>query len=261
LSHITLVRHDRALGLLRWLGIPAILKALNPGYAIDLIVADPAQALSCWFGRSGVTGAEALYADMGHFGPSTHSAGLVALVFPALLLNYSVRGASSRDPAAIDTPFFLRCPGLAVYPVVGLASTATVTLAGGNLRRLFADPAGGAARLSAAHAVAITRTGDRAGLCARDERDLAGGSRRDRTRFPLHECARGPTASAVTGTMMVDTLLASPFFWLAARWPLWQLVPLSGMFLAVDLSFLAANLLRSRRAVGPSDIGGVLFAV
>jgi KUP system potassium uptake protein len=72
----------------------------------------------------------------------------------------------------------------------------------------------------------------------------------------------GAYGVAVTGTMTVDTLLAFTFFWLAANWPLWQLVPIFTLFLAVDLSFFGANLLKIEEGGWfPLTIGGVLFTV
>ena len=74
-----------------------------------------------------VTGAEALYADMGHFGRSPIRRAWLRFVFPALLLNYFGQGALLlAKPAAIENPFYLLAPGWALYPLVALASTATV---------------------------------------------------------------------------------------------------------------------------------------
>ncbi len=74
-----------------------------------------------------VTGAEALYADMGHFGPAPIRRAWLRFVFPALLLNYFGQGALLlANPAAVENPFFRLAADWAVYPLVGLASTATV---------------------------------------------------------------------------------------------------------------------------------------
>jgi KUP system potassium uptake protein len=74
-----------------------------------------------------VTGAEALYADMGHFGPSPIRRAWLRFVFPALLLNYFGQGALLlAKPGAIENPFFYLAPDWAIYPLVALASTATV---------------------------------------------------------------------------------------------------------------------------------------
>src|SRR5438105_6548138 len=80
--------------------------------------------------------------------------------------------------------------------------------------------------------------------------------------FRSSDALGGAYGVAVTGTMTVDTLLAFTFFWLAAKWSLWQLVPLFVLFLAVDLSFFGANLLKiAEGGWFPLTIGGVLYAV
>ena len=74
-----------------------------------------------------VTGAEALYADMGHFGPKPIRLAWLVVVLPSLLANYYGQGALLlADPAALENPFFLLAPGWALYPMVGLATAAAV---------------------------------------------------------------------------------------------------------------------------------------
>ncbi len=107
---------------------PQIIRGLSPSYAAAFIVEDPFLA----FVAGGavvlvITGAEALYADMGHFGPSPIRRAWFWLVFPALTLNYLGQGALIlRDPSAIDSPFFLLLPHWARVPMVVLATLATV---------------------------------------------------------------------------------------------------------------------------------------
>src|SRR5260370_24908197 len=80
--------------------------------------------------------------------------------------------------------------------------------------------------------------------------------------FRSSDALGGAYGVAVTGVMTVDTLLALTFFWLAANWPLWQLIPVFTLFLAVDLSFFGANLLKIEEGGWfPLTIGGVLFTV
>ena len=116
------------LGLIQIVQQPAVLAALSPSYAVS------------FFGRNAgvgflalgsvflvVTGAEALYADMGHFGRRPIQVGWFALVLPSLLLNYFGQGALLlADPAAIDNPFYRMAPSWALYPMVILATAATV---------------------------------------------------------------------------------------------------------------------------------------
>src|SRR4051794_35656134 len=107
---------------------PAILRALNPLYGIELIWHDPAAGFVLLGSVVlAVTGAEALYADMGHFGPSPIRRAWLRFVFPCLLLNYFGQGALLlAHPEAIENPFFRLAPDWAILPLVALASTATV---------------------------------------------------------------------------------------------------------------------------------------
>ena len=116
------------LGLVHLVREPTVLQALNPAYAVS------------FFGRNGftaflslgavflvVTGGEALYADMGHFGRRPIAFGWFTLVLPALVLNYFGQGALLlADPSAIEHPFYRLAPGWAVLPLVVLATLATV---------------------------------------------------------------------------------------------------------------------------------------
>jgi KUP system potassium uptake protein len=107
---------------------PAVLKALSPTYAVQFF-AD--RGLTAFLSLGGVvltvTGAEALYADMGHFGRSPIRRAWLVAVFPALVLNYMGQGALLIEhPGAVTNPFFLLLPGWARLPVVFLATAATV---------------------------------------------------------------------------------------------------------------------------------------
>ena len=117
-----------ALGLPHILANPAVLVALNPAYALAFFVANP---LVAFIGLGAVvlcvTGGEALYADMGHFGKKPIRIAWFAFVMPALVVNYFGQGAMLLDdPAAIDNPFFKMAPGWAQLPLVVLATAATV---------------------------------------------------------------------------------------------------------------------------------------
>lgn len=110
------------------IGNPGILGAMNPLHAIDFVVGHPRAAfLALGSIFLVVTGSEALYADMGHFGRRPIRLGWYVVVLPALLLNYFGQGAMLiADPTAIDNPFFRMPPGWAVLPLVILAMLATV---------------------------------------------------------------------------------------------------------------------------------------
>jgi KUP system potassium uptake protein len=107
---------------------PAVLAAFDPRYAIGFALRSPGLAfLALGAVFLAVTGAEALYADMGHFGPRPIRLAWFALVFPALIINYFGQGALVlREPAAIKNPFYLLAPPELLLPLVALATAATV---------------------------------------------------------------------------------------------------------------------------------------
>ena len=107
---------------------PAILQALSPHWAVRYFAANP---LTAFLSLGGVvlviTGAEALYADMGHFGRPAIVRSWLAVVFPALTMNYLGQGALLlRSPSSAHNPFFLLAPHWALVPLVALATAATV---------------------------------------------------------------------------------------------------------------------------------------
>jgi KUP system potassium uptake protein len=117
-----------ALGIAGIVREPHILHALNPEYAIEFIGHDPALAfLSLGAVVLALTGAEALYADMGHFGRVPIMLAWYGMVLPALVLNYLGQGALLLgNPAAVQNPFYLLAPDWALYPLVLLSTAATV---------------------------------------------------------------------------------------------------------------------------------------
>ncbi len=107
---------------------PVVLQAVNPMHALNFTLAHPAKAfllLSAVF--LALTGGEALYADMGHFGAKAVRLGWYGLVFPSLTLNYFGQGALVlRDASTVANPFFLMAPQILLIPLVALATAATV---------------------------------------------------------------------------------------------------------------------------------------
>src|SRR5215469_2920193 len=117
------------LGLRGITGAPSILGALSPHYALMYLAQAPPAIGFAVLGAAflSLTGAEAMYADMGHFGPLPIRLGWFGLVFPALALNYLGQGALLlADPDAIQNPFYLLAPGWAHYPMVAFATVATI---------------------------------------------------------------------------------------------------------------------------------------
>ena len=107
---------------------PSIIRGLSPTYAVQFLTSDPHVAfVALGAVVLAVTGAEALYADMGHFGRAPIRRAWFLLVFPALTLDYLAQGSLIlRDPKAISNPFFVLLPGWAQMPMVVLATLATV---------------------------------------------------------------------------------------------------------------------------------------
>jgi KUP system potassium uptake protein len=117
------------LGLRGIIGAPAILRALSPHHALMYVMQSPPAISFAVLGAAflALTGAEAMYADMGHFGCLPIRLGWFAVVFPALLLNYLGQGGLLlADPGAVENPFYRLAPGWAHYPMVGFATVATV---------------------------------------------------------------------------------------------------------------------------------------
>jgi KUP system potassium uptake protein len=117
-----------AVGVISILQNPSILQMVNPYWAGSFIVSNPGIA---FFAMSAVvltiTGGEALYADMGHFGRKPIQMAWFLVVLPSLLLNYAGQGALLlREPTAVENPFFKLIPELALYPMIILATIATV---------------------------------------------------------------------------------------------------------------------------------------
>jgi KUP system potassium uptake protein len=254
------------LGLAEIARRPVILKALDPRYAIDLILADP------WEGFVllgavvlAVTGAEALYADMGHFGPAPIRRAWLRFVFPALLLNYFGQGALLLgNPEAIENPFFRLAPDWAIYPLVALASSATVIASQAVISGAFSLTRQ-AVQLGYLPRMQVRHTSEQAIgqvyvpavnallLTAVVATVLS---------FRSSDALGGAYGIAVTGTMTVDSILAFVYLRLGARWPLWGLIPVFGVFLTVDLSFFGANLLKIREGGWfPLIIGLAMYAV
>jgi KUP system potassium uptake protein len=116
------------LGLANIVAAPGVLRALNPGWAMQFFVANPGLGfLSLGAVVLVLTGGEALYADMGHFGRRPIQIAWFGMVLPALLINYFGQGALLlTNPAGVTNPFYLLAPGWALYPLVILATMATV---------------------------------------------------------------------------------------------------------------------------------------
>jgi KUP system potassium uptake protein len=226
---------------------PAILRALSPSYAAGFLFGHFTVA---FFSLSAVvlsvTGAEALYADMGHFGRAPITRVWLLLVFPACILNYLGQGALILgDPAhAISSPFFLLVPGWARLPMVFLAAAATVIASQAVITGAFSVTRQ-AAQLGYLPRLRIAHTSEKqigqiyvpwinwALLAAVLTLVVT---------FKSSTALAYAYGVAVTGTITITTLLF--FYVVRNQWgrPLWLVAASAAPLLAVDLLFLAANL-------------------
>jgi len=227
---------------------PMIMWAVNPFYGIQLIRQDPiAGFVLLGAVVLAVTGAEALYADMGHFGRGPIRRAWLRFVFPALLLNYFGQGALLLNrPEAIINPFYLLAPEWAVLPLVVLASIATVIASQAVISGAFSITHQ-AVQLGFLPRMHVRHTSDREMgqvyvpainnmLLIAVAATVLG--------FRSSDALGSAYGIAVTGTMTVTTVLAFTHLRRGARWPLWRLIPIFVLFFVVDLSFFSANLLK-----------------
>ena len=227
---------------------PRILLAVNPVYAFRFFM-DRGSAAFVLLGAVvlAVTGAEALYADMGHFGKKPIRLAWFWLVFPCLLLNYFGQGALVlRDPAAAANPFYLLAPRFLLYPLIALATAAAVIASQALISGAFSLTQQ-CVQLGYSPRVTIVHTSAReAGQIYIPEVNSAlmlscllvviG--------FGSSTALGAAYGIAVTGTMAITTVL---FVVVAAsrwHWPRWRALSLAAAFLAVDLAFLGANALK-----------------
>jgi KUP system potassium uptake protein len=254
------------LGLLSIVQTPAVLQALNPAFAASFIAADPAQAfLALGAVVLAVTGGEALYTDMGHFGRFPIRLAWFALVLPALVLNYYGQGALLlREQAAIQNPFFLLAPGWALLPMVILATLATVIASQAVISGAF-SVARQSVQLGYLPRMRIVQTSHR-------ERGQIYVPFTNLTLFlAVMALVVGFGSSsnlaaaygiAVTGTMMIDTILVAFVMLLAWRWSPWVALPLMAGFLLLDLAFFGANIIKvAQGGWFPVFIGLLSFTV
>ena len=235
-----------ALGAMHIGDAPQVLGAFDPRSGVSFLLHHG------WLGFAvlgsvflGVTGAEALYADMGHFGRFPIQFAWLGFVLPALLLNYLGQGALILSrPETIDNPFFLLAPDWALLPLVILSTVATVIASQAVITGAFsivrqAIQLGLLPRLEITHTSA-TQEGQI--YIGRVNRLLLLGVLLLVVAFRSSSALASAYGIAVTGTMVVTTALAFVVVRRDWKWPLWTSVLVISAFLAVDLTFLAANL-------------------
>jgi KUP system potassium uptake protein len=236
------------LGALHIPEAPQVLRAFDARTGLDFLLHHG------WVGFAvlgsvflGVTGAEALYADMGHFGRLPIQVAWTFFVLPALLLNYLGQGALIlTKPEAIDNPFFLLAPEWGVLPLVILSTVATVIASQAVVTGAFSLVRSGI-QLGLLPRLEITHTSETQEgqiYIGRVNRLLLIGVLILVTLFKSSSALASAYGIAVTGTMVTTTALAFVVVWKKWRWPLWASLALIAGFLSVDLAFLAANLMK-----------------
>jgi KUP system potassium uptake protein len=236
------------LGAINIRAAPEILKAFNPAEALGFIAANPVTGFAVMGGVFlALTGAEALYADMGHVGPTAIRRAWFGLVLPALLLNYFGQGALVlSDPSTIDSPFYKLAPHWALVPLVGLAALATIVASQALISGVFS----------------LTRQAMQMGLCPRmrivsTSSDEAGqiyvptanwllmvGTLLVVVLFKTSDHLAGAYGIAVSGTMLVTTILLYRVAITRWKWPPALAVLIIAGFGAIDATFLASNSLK-----------------
>ncbi len=243
---------------------PAILWALSPHHALGFMWNNPGTTfiilgavVLC------VTGAEALYADLGHFGKKPIRLAWFAVVMPALTLNYFGQGALLlTNPAAVKNPFYLMAPDWALVPLVVLATMATVIASQALISGAFsvtkqAIQLGYLPRLQMRH-TSVRDTGQiympfvNWGLFVAIVLAVV--------MFKTSSSLAAAYGVAVTTDMLITTILT--FFVIRYGWkyPLWLCIAATGLFFVVDFAFWASNLLKLFAGGWfPLAIGGVVF--
>ena len=245
---------------------PTVLKALWPGWALEFIVAKPLVAfLSLGAVVLAVTGTEALYADMGHFGATPIRRAWLLFVLPALVLNYFGQGALLlANPKAIANPFYLLAPPWALIPLVILATAAAVI----------------ASQAVISGAFSITRAAVQMGYCPR----IAIRHTSEKTigqiyvpfinwtlliavallvvGFQGSSALAGAYGIAVTMSMLIDSILIYFVMRRMWRWPSYVALAIAVPLVLIDAAFLASNSLKIPDGGWfPLLIGGVVFTL
>jgi KUP system potassium uptake protein len=235
-------------GLLQITQNPAVLLAFNPFYGLSFLLSHGMigfMTLGAVF--LVVTGSEALYADLGHFGKAPIRAAWLGVALPALTINYLGQGALVlADPKAIENPFFLLYPDWALLPMIALATAATVI----------------ASQAVITGAYSLTQQAIQLGLLPRLEirhtsESLIGQIFMPKVNtllligvlllvmlFRSSSALASAYGIAVTGTMVVTTLMAFVVISKVWRWSALAAIAVLAPLVGLDLTFLAANLLK-----------------
>ncbi|WP_437735970.1 potassium transporter Kup [Sorangium sp. So ce1335] len=224
---------------------PGVLRAASPEYAVSFFLENKLHGflilgavVLC------ITGGEALYADMGHFGREPIKYTWYTIVWPGLLINYFGQGAKLlEDPTAAASPFYALVPSWALYPTVAIATAATVVASQALISGAFSLTQQ-AVQLGYFPRVTVVHTSkDEAGQIYIPEVNsgLLVSCLVLVVAFKNSSALAAAYGIAVTGTMGITTVV----YYVVTRktwgWPVWKSLPLAGLFLVIDLAFFAAN--------------------
>jgi KUP system potassium uptake protein len=233
------------LGLLHIGDDPSIFLALNPVYAVKFVLFNPGMGLIIFAGVFlAVTGGEALYADLGHFGRTPIRMAWIFIVLPALILNYLGQGAFVHaNPQAVTNPFFLMAPSWALIPLVVLATMVTVIASQAVITGAFSI-AQQAISLGLLPRMNITHTSDtEQGQIYIGQINwlIFAGVILLVLLFESSANLASAYGIAVNISMIIDTALALIVFWHARHFPPAIVLPILGVILLIELTFLTAN--------------------
>ena len=242
----------------------AILGAFNPIFGIHMLMKDPAIAILVLGGVFlAVTGGEALYADMGHFGKKPIRMAWTSVVLPALALNYLGQGALIySDPSAGANPFFLMVPSWGIIPIVMLATMVTVIASQAVITGAFSI-AQQAMNLGLFPRMSISHTSEtEAGQIYVNQINwlLLVGVIMLVLTFQSSSNLASAYGIAVNTSMIIDSILAMIFFWKGMRWPFALAAALFGGILLIEGGFFIANIAKLfHGGYVPILIGGVII--
>jgi KUP system potassium uptake protein len=236
------------LGIIPILHYPSVLAAVNPAYAVQFFLEHR------WHGFLVlgsvvlvITGGEALYADMGHFGRHPIRVAWFGLVMPSLVINYFGQAANLiQHPELATNPFYSLVPQVLIYPMVALSTVATII----------------ASQALISGAYSLTRQAVQLGFCPRVTIQHTSGEAEGQIYVPEVNTAlaiaciwlvfsfkessalAAAYGIAVTGTMAITSIVYFVVLTRAWHWPLWRALPLVAVFLSFDIPFFAANAMK-----------------
>ena len=253
------------LGAMQLIREPAVLLALNPWYGLRLLGQHGGVGFRALTGVVlAVTGAEALYADLGHFGRRPIRFAWSAVVFPALLLNYFGQGALVlAEREAIANPFYLLAPRPLLVPLVALATAATIIASQALISGVFSLTKQSILLMYFPRMTIVHTSRDEPGqiYIPAVNAALMVGCLLLVAGFRSSSALSAAYGIAVTGTMVITTAL---FYVIARhgwRWPAWRAAAVAVVFLAVDVTLFAANVVKIEHGgwVPLVLAGGVFF--